>query len=57
MERLALVDAESASTKAEAESTKGILSLAIENFKDSKEFKEEILEGGFASYCVGYEDG
>ena len=56
MKRLALVDAESASTKAEAESAKGAMSLAIKNFKDLEEFKEEIHEGRFASYCVGYED-
>ena len=64
LERLALVDVESASTiadaelaKAEAESIREALNQAIENFKNSKEFKEEILEGGFTSYCIGYEDG
>ena len=56
LERLALADAESASTKTEAESTRGALNLAIKNFKDSKEFKEEILEGGFTFYCIRYED-
>ena len=35
--RLALADAESASVKEEVESTKGALSLAIENFKESQE--------------------
>ena len=57
MERLALVNAESASIKKKAESMKGALSLAIENFKESQEFKDKIFEGGFASYCVRYEDG
>ena len=56
-ERLALADAESASTKEEAELAKGVLSLAIENFKESQEYKDEIFEGGFAFYNVRYEDG
>ena len=56
MERLALTDAESAFMKAEVESMRGALSLIIENFKDSEEFKNEILEGGFAFYYIGYED-
>ena len=56
MEKLALIDAESTSTKAEAESTRDAMNLAVENFKNLKEF-EEILEDGFASYCVGYKDG
>ena len=43
--------------RAEVESTKEALSLAIENFKNYEEFKEEILEGGFASYCIGYKAG
>ena len=42
--------------KAEAESIREALNQAIENFKNSKEFKEEILEGGFTSYCIGYEN-
>ena len=61
---MALADAESASVranaelaKAEAKSARKSLNQAIENFKNSEEFKEEILEGGFASYCIGYEDG
>ena len=57
LERLALVDAESASVRAEAESARDALSLAIENYKNSKKFKKKILESGFASYCVRYEDG
>ena len=61
---MALVEEESSSTradvelaKAEAESLREALSWAIEDFKILEEFKEEILEDGFASYCVGYEDG
>ena len=42
--------------RAEAELAREALNRAIKDFKNSKEFKEEILEGGFASYCVGYED-
>ena len=60
---LALADAESASAradtelaKAEAESVKEALNQAVENFKNSEEFKEEILKSGFVSYCIGYED-
>ena len=56
LERLALADAESSSTRAEAESVRDALSLAIKNFKNLEEFKEKILEGGFASYFIGYED-
>ena len=41
----------------EVESVREALNHAIVNFKNSKEFKEKILEGGFASYCVGCEDG
>ena len=29
----------------------------IEDFRGLKEYKEEILENRFTSYCVGYEDG
>ena len=42
--------------KAEAESVRKALNQAIENFKNSKEFKKEIFEGGFVSYCIGYEN-
>ena len=64
LKKLALADAESASVranaelaKAEAKSARKSLNQAIENFKNSEEFKEEILEGGFTSYYIGYEDG
>ena len=60
---MALADDESASAKAdaeltriEAESVRKALNHAIENFKNSEEFKEEILEGGFTSYCIRYEN-
>ena len=43
--------------RVEAESAKEALSLDVENFKNSEEFKEEILEDGYAFYCIGYEDG
>ena len=56
-EGLALTDAVSTSAKKGAESAKDALNLAIENFRESQEYKDEILEGGFASYCIGYEDG
>ena len=41
----------------EAKSTRKALNHAIENFKNFAEFKKEILEGGFASYCVRYKNG
>ena len=56
-EKLALADVESASTRKETESAKNALNLAIENFRESQEYKDEILESGFASYYVGYENG
>ena len=34
-----------------------MLSRAIKDFKNSEKFREEILEGGYTSYYVGYEDG
>ena len=64
MKRLALVDDESAFVRADAElarveveSARKALNQAIENFKNFEEFKEEIFEGGFASYCIRYKDG
>ena len=48
------VDAELA--RVAAESAREALNRAFEDFKHLKEFKEEILEGGFASYCIEYED-
>ena len=32
------------------------MNQAIENFKNSEEFKKKILEGGFVSYYVGYKN-
>ena len=57
IDRLALAEAESASTRAEVESVRDTLSLAIENYKNSEEIKKKIFEGGFTSFCIGYEDG
>ena len=59
LKRLALVNDELASIRADAElaeSAREALNHAIENFKNSEELKEEILEGGFVSYCIRYED-
>ena len=42
--------------KAEVESAKEVLSRAVEDFRGSDEYREELLESGFASYRVGYED-
>ena len=56
LERLTLANAELASARAEVESAREALNQAIENFRNLKEFKEEIFEGGFALYCIGYED-
>ena len=61
---MALADEESASVRAYAElarakveSVREASNHAIEDFKNLEEFKEEIFEGGFASYYIGYEDG
>ena len=54
---MGLADAESASARAKVELAKDALSLVVENFKNPKKFKEEILEDRFASYCIGYKDG
>ena len=56
LERLTLANAELASARAEVESAREALNQAIENFRNSKEFKEKIFEGEFALYCIGYED-
>nr|XP_029121765.1 uncharacterized protein LOC114914421 [Elaeis guineensis] len=41
---------------AKAESAKEALIRAVEDFRGSDEYREELLESGFASYRVGYED-
>ena len=38
-------------------SAKNTLTRAIEDYKESQDFKNKILEGGYFSYCIGYEDG
>ena len=42
--------------KAEVESAKEALSQTVEDFRGSDEYREELLESGFTSYWVGYED-
>ncbi|XP_073116058.1 uncharacterized protein [Elaeis guineensis] len=42
--------------KAESESAKVALGRAVEVFRDSEEYREELLESGYLSYQVGYED-
>ena len=32
------------------------MSRAVKDFRDSEEYREELLESGFLSYRVGYED-
>ena len=58
---MALIDAKSASAKKEGLSAKDAFSRvreqAVEDYKKFEGFKIEILKGGYASYCVGYEDG
>ena len=63
MENLAKVEENLSSTqadadiaKAEAESAKEALSRVVEDFHSSKEYREDLLESGFASYRVGNED-
>ena len=43
--------------EAEARSAKESLSRAVDDFRGSDRYREELLETGFASYRVGYEDG
>ena len=43
--------------EAEARSAKESLSRAVDDFRGSDRYWEELLETGFASYRVGYEDG
>ena len=49
--------AESASTKEEARSVKDTLSRAIKDFRESQDYKNEVLKGGYISYCIRYENG
>ena len=56
-EKLSSARANADLAKVEAESAREALSRAVENFSDSKEFKEEILKSDFASYCIKYKDG
>ena len=53
---MSIAQADADIAKAEAESAKEALGRAIEDFRDSKEYREELLESGFLSYWVGYED-
>ena len=55
-EDLSIAQADADIAKAEAESAKEALSWAVEDFCGSDEHREELLESGFASYRVGYED-
>ena len=41
---------------AKAESAREALGRAVEDFRGSDEYREELLESGFALYRVGYED-
>ena len=41
----------------EARSAKESASRAVEDFRATDQYREEMLESGFASYRVGYEDG
>ena len=53
---MALADTESAFAKKEAQAAKDALSRAIKDFRESQDFKNEVLKGGYVSYYVGYED-
>ncbi|XP_073102916.1 uncharacterized protein [Elaeis guineensis] len=55
-EGLSIAQADADIARAEAESVKEALGRAVEDFRDSKEYREELLESGFLSYRVGYED-
>ena len=53
---MSIAQADADITKAEAESVKEALGRAVEDFCESEEYREELLESGFLSYRVGYED-
>ena len=55
-ENLSSAQADVNIAKVEAESAKEALSWMVEDFCGSNEYREELLESGFASYRVGYED-
>ena len=42
--------------EAEARSARESLGRAVEDFRGSDKYREELLESGFVSYRVGYED-
>ncbi|XP_073110894.1 uncharacterized protein [Elaeis guineensis] len=55
-EGLSVAQADADIARGEAESAKEALSRAIEVFRDSEEYRKELLESGYLSYQVGYED-
>nr|XP_010908503.1 UV excision repair protein RAD23 homolog A [Elaeis guineensis] len=52
-EGLSVTQADADIARAEAESAKEALSRAVEVFRDSEEYREELLESGYLSYRVG----
>ncbi|XP_073100148.1 uncharacterized protein [Elaeis guineensis] len=52
-----LAKEELAHTEDEARSARESADRAVEDFRASDRYKEEMLESGFASYRVGFEDG
>ena len=55
-EYLSTAQADADIARAEAESAKEAMGRAMEDFRCSDEYREELLESGFISYRVGYED-
>ena len=55
-ENLSSAQADADIARAEAESVKEAIGRAVEDFHGSDEYREELLESGFLSYRVGYED-
>ena len=55
-ENLSFAQADADIARAEAESVKEAIGRAVEDFHGSDEYREELLESGFLSYRVGYED-
>ncbi|XP_073102324.1 uncharacterized protein [Elaeis guineensis] len=55
-EGLSVAQADADIARVEAESTKEAMGWAVEDFRDSEEYRKELLESGFLSYRVGYED-
>nr|XP_029120150.1 putative receptor-like protein kinase At3g47110 [Elaeis guineensis] len=55
-ENLSSTQTDAGILKAEVESAREALDRAVKDFHGSEEYREDLLESGFASYRVGYEN-